>query len=87
MHFRTAGILSIIIPAVLGTLVALDWETFFVTFHRIFFRNEYWLFDPVTDPVILILPDTYFLQCAAGILVIILAGAAVFLILGRTRDR
>lgn len=86
IHFRIAGILSIVIPAILGALVAIDWERFFVTFHRVFFRNDYWLFDPVTDPVILILPDTFFLQCAAGILVIILAGAVMFLILGRTRQ-
>jgi len=85
-HFRIAGILSIIIPVISGMLVAIDWERFFVTFHRIFFRNDYWLFDPVYDPVILILPDTFFLQCAAGILVIILAGAVLFLILGRTRN-
>ncbi len=84
-HFRIAGILSIIIPVISGMLVAIDWERFFVTFHRIFFRNDYWLFDPVSDPVILILPDTFFLQCAAGIMVIILAGAVLFLILGRTR--
>ena len=84
-HFTIAGILAIVIPAILGILVAIDWERFFVTFHKLAFRNDFWLFDPATDPVILILPDTYFLQCAVGILAIILIGAVVFLLLGRRR--
>ena len=84
-HFTIAGILSIAIPVLLGILVAADWERFFTGFHRLVFRNDYWLFDPATDPVILILPDTYFLQCAALILLIVLAGAALFLFLGRRR--
>jgi len=38
--------------------------------HAIFFRNDYWLFNPATDPIIKILPDAYFLHC--GILIILL---------------
>lgn len=69
---KLAGILTPAVPAVLGILIAANWENFFVTFHHIFFRNDYWLFDPVTDPVITILPDTFFLHCAAAILVLML---------------
>ena len=85
LHFGIAGILSVAIPVLPGILVALDWERFFVGFHQLVFRNDYWLFDPVTDPVILILPDTYFLQCAAIILFIVFAGAAFFLVLSVRR--
>ena len=70
-----SGILSLGIPAVLGALVAWKWDWFFVTFHRLVFRNDYWLFDPATDPVINILPDTYFMHCAIGILAVIVAGS------------
>ena len=79
----TGGILSLAIPAVLGALVAWKWDWFFVTFHRMVFKNDYWLFDPATDPVINILPDAYFMHCAIGILVVIVLGS--LLCFGRYR--
>ena len=72
---RIAGILTITIPIVLGLLAFFSWDTLFVTFHTILFRNDYWLFDPAADPVILILPDGYFLQCAVLILVLVFIGS------------
>lgn len=36
---------------------------FFVLFHRVFFNNDAWIFDPVTDPIITVLPQEYFLHC------------------------
>lgn len=69
---KLAGVLTPLVPAVLGSLIALNWENFFVTFHHIFFRNDYWLFNPATDPVITILPDAFFLHCAIAILVLVI---------------
>ncbi len=83
----TAGILSIVVPVALGALVAAGWERFFVTFHQLVFRNDYWLFDPATDPVITILPDTFFLQCAVGIVLLIFAGGIILLVRGRRYRR
>lgn len=77
---RIAGVLTIALPAALGALAAFQWERLFVAFHRILFRNDYWLFDPAVDPVILILPDGFFFQCAVVILVIILAGGIFCLV-------
>lgn len=68
---KLSGILTPAVPAILGILIAANWENFFVTFHHIFFRNDYWLFDPATDPVITILPDAFFLHCAAAILLLV----------------
>lgn len=82
---RIAGILTITIPALLGLLAVFQWETLFTVFHRILFRNDYWLFDPRYDPVILILPDSFFFQCAVLILVLVLAGG-VFCILKARRS-
>ena len=81
--FRLAAILTVVVPLVLGTLAAINWEAFFITFHRIFFHNDYWLFDPATDPVINILPDTFFLHCAAGILILILGLGLICELTGR----
>ena len=84
---RIAGILTIMIPIVLGLLAVFQWDTLFVVFHSILFRNDYWLFDPRTDPVILVLPDGFFFQCAVGILIIVLAGGIICLVRSRKKGR
>lgn len=71
---KLTSILTLVIPVVLGVLMTLNWNTFFITFHQIFFNNDYWIFDPATDPVINILPDAFFLHCAAVILLLMLCG-------------
>lgn len=76
-YLRIAGILALGIPAVLGILAAVNWEGFFTAFHKLFFRNNYWLFDSRTDPVILILPDEYFMHCAVLILLLVLLGSLI----------
>lgn len=74
---KLLSIFSVLIPVALGMAVALNWERFFIDFHELVFSNDYWLFDPSTDPVILILPDEFFLHCAGAILIFILLGAMV----------
>lgn len=71
--------MAFLIPTLLGTLAGLNWEQFFTWFHRICFSNDYWLFDPVTDPVILILPDTFFAHCAVLILALTAVGGIISL--------
>lgn len=56
-------------------MTAVNWEAVFIMFHKIMFRNDYWLFDEALDPVITILPDTFFLQCAVMIILLILSGS------------
>ena len=80
---RITGIICLALPVLLGAFAAISWETMFEGFHRIFFRNDYWLFDPATDPVIRILPDTFFLQCACLILLVVLIGGVICLFLSR----
>ncbi|WP_106008548.1 TIGR01906 family membrane protein [Clostridium luticellarii] len=43
----------------------------FVVFHKIFFKNNYWLFDPKLDPIINILPQEFFYHSALLILIFI----------------
>ncbi len=82
---KYTGILTFVFPALLAVCIALNWERVFVTFHEIVFRNDFWIFDPATDPVILILPDTFFLHCAAMILgCIFLFGIVCLLIYRKT---
>ncbi|MCI7097596.1 MAG: TIGR01906 family membrane protein, partial [Lachnospiraceae bacterium] len=79
---KLTGIITVVIPAVLGALIALNWNWVFVTFHHIAFDNDYWIFDEVTDPVITMLPDTFFMHCALMILALVMLGAAACLAAG-----
>lgn len=76
-YLKLTSILAVALPAVLGLLVALNWDWAFVTFHHIAFDNDYWIFDPLTDPVITILPDTFFMHCALMILGGVVLGSVV----------
>ncbi len=67
-YLKGAAYLMIGIPAVLGSLIALYWDKVFVIFHKLLFNNDYWIFDYRTDPIILFLPDSYFMHCAIMIL-------------------
>ncbi|NBK92582.1 TIGR01906 family membrane protein [bacterium 1XD21-13] len=74
---KLTSILAVALPTVLGTLVALNWDWAFVAFHHLAFNNDYWIFDPATDPVITILPDTFFLHCALMILGCVVLGSVI----------
>lgn len=65
-------LLGISIPVILGVLIGLNWETAFVLFHKVFFNNDYWIFDITSDPIITILPDEFFFLCAVVILFLFL---------------
>ncbi|MDR1953976.1 MAG: TIGR01906 family membrane protein [Clostridiales Family XIII bacterium] len=84
---KLAAVFSIALPTVLGALIAAGWDRFFVAFHRLFFDNDLWIFDSQTDPVITILPDTFFLHCAAMILLLTVAGSAILYGIGRRLGR
>ena len=86
-YLRAAGTLTILIPALLGGLAYMNWNKVFLTFHKILFRNNYWIFDPVSDPVILILPDTFFLQCVIVIAVVLVIGAVILFVKAHRRSR
>ena len=67
-------ILAVIVVVTVGGMLAFDWDGTFTLMHELLFDNDYWLFDPNTDPIIYVLPDTFFLACAAMILVFMTLG-------------
>ena len=87
LYLKWTSVLAVGLPAVLGILVAMNWDWAFVAFHKIAFNNDYWIFDPATDPVITILPDTFFLHCALLILGGVVVGSAVCAFLYRRKSR
>lgn len=76
-----SGILSFSIPIVFCGFIIIAWEKLFITFHLLFFNNDYWIFDPSTDPVIMMLPNEFFMHCAIMILgLIMFTGALLILV-------
>ena len=69
---------------VIGGLAATDFDRAFTIFHSIFFPGkDNWLFDPRYDPVINILPQEFFRNCAVLILAVLLISCTVLIV----RDR
>ncbi len=63
------GIGTLVLFGLAGGLAATDFSRAFVIFHRLFFPGkENWLFRVSEDPIILALPEAFFLRC--GILII-----------------
>lgn len=47
----------------LSVMMFINFDGVFIGFHKLFFRNDYWIFDPKLDPIINALPDSYFALC------------------------
>ena len=76
--WAAAGLAAVFL--VVGGLAALDFDRAFVIFHALFFPGKTnWLFDWRTDPVILILPETFFRNCALLILALVMLWCAVLI--------
>lgn len=54
---------AIAVPFVVLFMIAVSFDQLFVAFHKVFFNNDAWLFNPSTDPIILALPETFFMHC------------------------
>jgi integral membrane protein (TIGR01906 family) len=72
LKWSSFGLLGI--PVILAVPFGIDFDKSFTAFHKMFFNNDYWEFDPVKDPIINVLPQELFLHNA----VLILALLAVF---------
>ena len=60
-----AAVLSLAAPIVIGALAAMDFDRAFVIFHSIFFPGKTnWVFDWFADPIIRVLPQEFFRNCA-----------------------
>lgn len=85
-RFLFAGSIVLAAPTLLGVYAAVDFNKAFVLFHEVVFRNELWIFDDKTDPVITILPEAYFMHCTIVIFFVIFLGALGLFLLGRRKD-
>lgn len=69
---KNVAMLLVVVPSSLGFLAACNFSQAFIFFHHLLFSNDYWIFDYRTDPVILILPEEFFMHCFFVIVAIVL---------------
>lgn len=67
MFRALAGLLIFIGGISLAALI--DFNSFWNTFHHIFFRNDLWLLNPNTDRLILMVPLDFFIQLVTRIVI------------------
>lgn len=76
-YLLASSITTVALPLLLLGFFAIDFDAVFVIFHKLFFNNDYWYFDYTTDPIINILPQTFFMHCAIIIVAFWIISAAV----------
>lgn len=86
-YLRLTSVLTLALPVILDALIAMNWDQFFVLFHKLFFNNDYWIFDADTDPIILLLPDGFFMHCALMILALIVIASLLCFVIYRRLSR
>ena len=59
----------VLIVGALGVYAAVDFTSFWVSFHHLFFTNDLWLLDPATDVLIMMVPEQFFSDLVARIII------------------
>ena len=64
----------LILAAILGVAMSIDFTSCFTLFHKLFFTNNLWIFDPETDYMIRMLPEGFFsdMVIRVGVIFIVL---------------
>lgn len=76
-----SAILNFCVIGILSLLILVDFSQIFVLFHELAFNNDLWLFDYRTDPIILYLPEAFFMTAALAIVCLILVISLICLLL------
>ncbi len=81
LSLKYTSYLLFFIPSILIIPFIINFQASFEVFHKIFFTNDYWIFDADKDPIINVLPEQFFFHCAIFILLFLVLSSAVSRIL------
>lgn len=79
--FKYLSGLLLFIPILLLMFFSINFDNTFTMFHKLFFRNDYWIFDIDKDPVIRMLPQYFFLHCAMSITIFMIFFSLVSIVI------
>ena len=57
------------ITAALTIFAVMDFNSFWTSFHHVFFTNDLWLLDPNTDVLIMMVPEQFFFDLVTRIII------------------
>lgn len=78
----------LLLVLVLGIVIACNFDFAFTLFHKVFFPGkDNWIFSTITDPIIKILPERFFLNCAILIISSVIIFSVAILIKNRKREK
>ncbi|MBS5794088.1 MAG: TIGR01906 family membrane protein [Clostridiales bacterium] len=75
IFLKKCSISSIIITIFICLIGYINFDKSFTIFHKIFFNNNYWVFDTKKDPIINILPQEFFRNCSILIFIFTVIGS------------
>ncbi|WP_250278183.1 TIGR01906 family membrane protein [[Clostridium] colinum] len=87
IFLKKCSINCVIIPALLAIICYINFDKYFEIFHKIFFNNDYWIFDTKKDPIINILPQEFFKNCSIVIFIFVLLGSLFLYIIYKFINR
>ena len=70
----------VILAAMFAVAISVNFDKCFVIFHEIFFDNDLWMFDPVEDYMIRMLPEGFFFDMTIRIGTMFLASLVITLV-------
>ena len=73
----------VFVPLIIIVLLYFFFDEIFLLFHLTFFDNDAWMYDPRTDPIILVLPQEFFLMCFIEVFVLLELGLVAMYGLGK----
>ncbi|MHC1720532.1 MAG: TIGR01906 family membrane protein [Clostridiaceae bacterium] len=86
-YIKMSSWLTVLLSAAASIPFIVNFEVSFEIFHSIFFANDYWLFDPASDPVINLLPAEFFFHCLMlMVLFILLSSLALRLLYNKVKN-
>ncbi len=69
-----------IITLIIVIYCLIDFNSFFLLFHKLLFTNDYYLFDPATDIIILMLPEELFFYIGRNVLICFIFLVLIFFV-------
>lgn len=87
--FKHSFLVFGLVFGLIGLYALIDFDSFWTSFHHIFFRNDLWLLNPATDRLIQMVPLPFFNQLIFNILftVLVLLIALTLVILFRPKQK
>lgn len=78
--YRDSNVILLVLAAAIGVYAAMDFDTFWINFHLLFFTNDLWLLDPSCEILIQMVPEQFFMDLVIGIAATFVFAAAAILI-------